>query len=130
LVQADAAMTPDRIRRPRGISDLPHGMWLALRRCVFGLLQLVGDTCDATGARLVAAQHLIADIEARLRAAGVDGRAGLLAAERRLHAVVDGVDAAVLASWQTEIAAAHARLERFAAHLETLDRLKRQKGPA
>jgi len=105
-------------------------MWLALRRCVLGLLQLVGETCDATGARLVAAQHLIADIDDRLREGGVDGRAGVLEAERRLRAVVDGVDVDVIGRWQAELDVAHARLESLAAHLATLHRLKRRNGPA
>jgi len=95
---------------------------------VLGALQLVGDVGDATASRLVAVQHLIAEIDARLAEGGLDGRAGVLAAERRLRAVVDGLDGATLAGWQAELEAAQTRLEALAGHLESLRRVKRLHG--
>lgn len=102
-------------------------MWLAVHR-VLGVLQLVGETGDATAARLVAVQYLIAEIDERLTSGGVEGRAGALAVERRLRAVVDGVDQTVLAGWQVELGVAQTRLEALADQLDVLRRLKRRDG--
>jgi len=99
-----------------------------LFHAVLGLLQIVGDATDPNGPRLVAVQHLVAEIDARLSEGGLDGRIGALAAERRLRAVVDGIDANALAGWRAELETAQAHLETLAGRLETLGRLKRRHG--
>jgi hypothetical protein len=95
---------------------------------VLGLLQLVGEVDDVNGPLLVAVEHLVGEIDARLAEGGLDGRAGVLAAERRLRAVVDGIDASALSAWRAELETAQTRLETLAEHLETLRRLKRRHG--
>ena len=74
--------------------------------------------------------HLVAEIDARLAVGGLDGRAAVLEAERRLRAVVDGIDGSALAEWRSEVETAQARLETLAKHLETLRRLKRRPDPS
>jgi hypothetical protein len=102
-------------------------MWLAVHG-VLGLLQLIGEVHDPSGPRLAAVEHLIAEIDARLAGGGLDGRAAVLEAERRLRAVVDGIDASALAEWRAELETAQARLETLAGQLETLRHLKRRHG--